>query len=118
MNRRGHIIQQQRIERAVSDILEATGEDLGREGLRDTPERVARMYKELFSGIGVDPKEAIDAIFEQDHQDPVVLRDIPFFSVCEHHLLPFFGRAHLAYIPNGRVAGLSKLARALEIAAR
>jgi GTP cyclohydrolase I len=115
---KGHIIQQQRIERAVSDILEGIGEDLKREGLRNTPERVARMYEELFSGIGLDPKEAIDAIFEQDHQDPVVLRDIPFFSVCEHHLLPFFGQAHLAYIPNGRVAGLSKLARALEIAAR
>ena len=98
--------------------MEGIGEDLTREGLRDTPERVARMYEEIFSGIGLDPIEAIDAIFEQDHQDPVVLRDIPFFSVCEHHLLPFFGRAHLAYIPNGRVAGLSKLVRALEIAAR
>jgi GTP cyclohydrolase I len=118
VNRKGHIIQRQRIERAVSDILEGIGEDLGREGLRDTPERVARMYEELFSGVGLDPIEAIDAIFEQDHQDPVVLRDIPFFSVCEHHLLPFFGQAHLAYIPNGRVAGLSKLARALEVAAR
>lgn len=118
MSRRGYIIQQQRIEQAVSHILEGIGEDPGREGLRDTPHRVARMYQELFSGIGLDPAEAIDTVFEAEHHDPVVLRNIPFYSVCEHHLLPFFGQAHLAYIPNGRIAGLSKLARALEITAR
>ena len=76
------------------------------------------MYAELFSGIGLDPVEAIDTVFEEGHLDPVVLRNVPFYSVCEHHLLPFFGQAHLAYIPNGKIAGLSKLARALEIATR
>ena len=97
--------------------MEAIGDDPGREGLRETPHRVARMYADLFSGIGLDPAEAIDAVFDEEHRDPVVLRNIGFFSVCEHHLLPFFGQAHLAYIPNGRVAGISKLARALEVAA-
>ena len=76
------------------------------------------MYLELFSGVGVDPAEAIDAVFEEESHDPVVMRDVSFHSVCEHHLLPFFGHAHLAYIPNGKIAGLSKLARALEVAAR
>ncbi len=112
------IIQQHRITQAVTDILEAIGEDSNREGLRDTPQRVARMYEELFSGIGLDPVDAIDAVFYEEHHDPVVLRDVSFFSLCEHHLLPFFGLAHVAYIPNGKIAGISKLARALEVAAR
>lgn len=112
------IIQQQRITQAVRDILEAIGEDPGRDGLRETPQRVARMYEELFSGIGLDPAEAIDAVFDEEHHDPIVLRDVPFYSLCEHHLLPFFGMAHVAYIPNGKIAGISKLARALEVAAR
>ena len=76
------------------------------------------MYLELFSGVGADPAEAIDAVFEEDSHDPVVLRDVSFYSLCEHHLLPFFGHAHLAYIPDGKIAGLSKLARALDLAAR
>jgi len=76
------------------------------------------MYRELFAGLGQDPLEAIDTVFEAEHRDPVVLRNISFYSVCEHHLLPFFGLAHLAYIPNGRIAGLSKLVRALEVTAR
>lgn len=76
------------------------------------------MYQEIFSGVGVDPAEAIDAVFEEESHDPVVMRNVSFYSVCEHHLLPFFGHAHLAYIPNGKIAGLSKLARALEVAAR
>ena len=76
------------------------------------------MYLELFSGVGVDPAQAIDAVFEEDSHDPVVMRDVSFYSICEHHLLPFFGHAHLAYIPNGKIAGLSKLARALDVAAR
>ena len=76
------------------------------------------MYLELFSGVGVDPAGAIDAVFEEESHDPVVMRDVSFYSVCEHHLLPFFGHAHLAYIPNGKIAGLSKLARALDVAAR
>lgn len=76
------------------------------------------MHRELFAGLGLDPVDAIDTVFEAEHRDPVVLRNISFYSVCEHHLLPFFGLAHLAYIPNGRIAGLSKLARALEVTAR
>jgi GTP cyclohydrolase I len=117
VTRKGHIIQHQRIQQAVIDLLEGIGEDLRREGLQGTPRRVADMYAELFSGIGLDPAEAIDAVFEEEHHDPVIVRNISFYSVCEHHLLPFFGRAHLAYIPNGRLAGLSKLARSLEVAA-
>jgi len=98
--------------------LEAIGDNPQREGLRDTPNRVASMYLELFSGIGLDPAEAIDAVFEEDHQDPVILKNVTFYSVCEHHLLPFFGLAHLAYIPSGKVAGISKLVRSLEVVAR
>ncbi len=111
-------IQQQHIEQSISTILESIGEDPTREGLRETPNRVARMYQSLFSGVGLDPETAIDTVFEADSHDPVVLANVPFYSMCEHHLLPFFGLAHLAYIPNGKIAGLSKLARALEIAAR
>ena len=87
--------------------MEAIGENPHREGLRDTPNRVANMYLELFSGIGLDPSGAIDAVFEEDHQDPVILKNVTFYSVCEHHLLPFFGLAHLAYIPSSKVAGIS-----------
>ena len=113
---KGAVIQQ-RIQIAVSEILDAIGDDPLREGLRETPHRVASMYGELFSGVGLDPADAIDAVFDEQHRDPVLLRNVTFYSVCEHHLLPFFGRAHLAYIPSGRVAGISKLARALEVAA-
>ncbi len=102
----------------MESILEAIGDDPVREGLDRTPERVARMYAELFSGIGIDPVDAIDAVFDEDHHDPVILRNVPFHSMCEHHLLPFFGVAHIGYIPNGRIAGISKLARALDVAAR
>jgi GTP cyclohydrolase I len=112
--------EDQRIESAVFAILEAIGEDTGREGLRDTPRRVARMYAELFSGIGKDPRSALDMVFEEDGhgEDVVVVRDVPFFSMCEHHLLPFFGQAHIGYLPRGKIAGASKLARALEVLAR
>ena len=79
---------------------------------------MARMYQELFSGVGVDPREAIDAVFDEESTDPVVLRNVPFYSMCEHHLLPFFGSAGLAYVPNGRIAGISKLSRALDVACR
>ena len=106
------------IEQAVSGFLEAIGEDPRREGLMETPARVARMYRELLSGVGVDPVTEIDAMFEADHQDPVVLSKIPFHSMCEHHILPFFGTARMAYIPNQKIAGVSKLARALDVAAR
>ena len=110
------IIQDNRVREAVATLLEAIGEDPTREGLLDTPNRVAEMYAELFSGVGFDPQDAIDAIFDADYGDPVVMRDVPFYSVCEHHLLPFFGTAQIGYIPNGKIAGLSKLARTLTLA--
>lgn len=110
--------QNRRVREAVTSLLEAIGEDPGRDGLRETPNRVAEMYAQLFSGVGLDPKDAIDAIFDAEHSDPVVLRDVPFHSFCEHHLLPFFGKAQLGYVPNGKIAGLSKLARTLDLASR
>lgn len=106
------------IEHIVVSLLEAMGENPNRPGLRETPERVARMYGELFSGVGLDPRDAIDAVFDEESADPVVLRDVSFYSMCEHHLLPFFGTARLAYVPNGRIAGISKLSRALDLACR
>lgn len=113
----GNTIQSS-IEHIVGDLLTAIGEDPQRQGLRGTPQRVARMYQELFSGVDVDPQEAIDAVFDEDTADPVVLRNIPFYTMCEHHLLPFFGSASMAYVPNGRIAGVSKLSRALDLACR
>ena len=114
------MVEQQRIQSAVASILAAIGDDPSREGLSETPERVARLYAELFSGIGTDPRSALDTVFEEErhHEDMVVLRDVPFFSMCEHHLLPFFGRAHIGYVPDGKIAGASKLVRTLEVAAR
>ena len=122
---------QAEVERAVRTILSAMGEDPDREGLRATPQRVARMMGELFSGVGLDAAEAIDTIFELTDGDEgegeseegaggemVVFRELSFYSMCEHHLLPFFGRAHVGYVPNGRIAGASKLVRALEVVAR
>lgn len=94
------------------------GDDPRREGLAETPKRVAAMYLELFSGVGVDPVSAIDTIFDESHEDPVILRDLSFYSFCEHHLLPFYGRANLVYIPSGKIAGISKLARCLDVASR
>ncbi len=100
-------------------ILEAIGEDLEREGLRGTPERVADAYAELFAGVGVEPEVELDVTFDTDHEEIVLIRDIPFYSVCEHHLLPFVGKAHVAYIPRqGLLTGLSKLARLVESVAR
>jgi GTP cyclohydrolase I len=98
----------------VAALIEAIGEDPNREGLLETPLRVARMYETLFSGVGSDPRDAIDTVFESVNDDPVVLNNIPFYSMCEHHLLPFYGQAHIGYIPKGKIAGLSKLARALD----
>ncbi|KYD20251.1 MAG: GTP cyclohydrolase I FolE [Caldibacillus debilis] len=107
------------IEHAVRLILEAVGEDVEREGLLDTPRRVAKMYGELFSGLHEDPGKYFETIFHENHDGLVLVKDISFYSMCEHHLLPFFGRAHVAYIPEGgRVVGLSKLARAVETVAR
>lgn len=108
-----------KIEQAVRMILEAVGEDPDREGLLETPARVARMYEEIFSGLGQDPRDHFTVIFSEDHEELVLVKDIPFFSVCEHHLVPFFGKAHVGYIPRGgRVTGLSKLARAVDAVAR
>ncbi|ALS78377.1 GTP cyclohydrolase I FolE [Planococcus kocurii] len=104
-----------KIEKAVSMILEAVGEDVDREGLADTPKRVAKMYAEVFSGLKEDPKEYFKTVFHEGHEELVLVKDIPFYSMCEHHLVPFFGKAHIAYIPrDGIVTGLSKLARAVE----
>ena len=108
-----------RIEKAVREILEAVGEDPDREGLRDTPARVARYFAEVLDGIGRDPADEIDAFFGDEHyQETVMVKDIPFYSLCEHHLVPFHGKAHVAYLPRGRVTGLSKLARLVEGYAR
>jgi GTP cyclohydrolase I len=107
-----------RIEAAVREILLAVGEDPDREGLQETPGRVARMYGELFSGLGKDPRDLLKKTFTQQYQEMVLVRDIGFASVCEHHLLPFVGKAHIAYLPNGKIVGLSKLARAVDCVAR
>ena len=106
------------IEKAVRQILLAVGEDPSREGLEFTPRRVARMYAELFSGLPSDPGRHLDVHFAEQYDEMVILRDISFYSMCEHHLLPFMGRAHLAYLPRGKVVGLSKLARVVEDFAR
>ncbi|MDY2987339.1 MAG: GTP cyclohydrolase I FolE [Peptoniphilus sp.] len=107
-----------KIEKAVTMILEAIGEDPTREGLVETPQRVARMYEEIFGGINQTAEKHLSKTFELVDKNMVVEKDIPFYSMCEHHLLPFWGKAHIAYIPNGRVAGLSKLARTVELYAK
>lgn len=108
------------IEEAIRQILKAVGEEADRDGLTRTPARVAGMYRELFSGIGVDPVDEIDVVFEADHDEMIMVRDIPFASLCEHHLVPMIGRAHVAYIPNekGQITGLSKLARVVDVVSR
>lgn len=107
------------LEAAVLKILKAVGEDPEREGLKNTPNRVARMYPELLSGYHINPKKLVnDAIFNVDYDDMVIVRDIEFYSLCEHHMLPFVGRAHVAYIPRGRVIGLSKIPRVVDMFAR
>ena len=108
------------IKKAITSIIKAIGENPEREGLAGTPERVAEMYAELFVGLDMDPKKELTVGFEEGHREMVILRDIPFYSMCEHHLLPFYGVAHVGYIPNakGRVVGASKLARVVEIVAR
>lgn len=108
-----------RIREAVRAILEAVGEDPDREGLRETPRRIAAMYADLFGGLHVDPADILRVGFEEDeHNEMVVLRDIPFYSICEHHLLPFHGVAHVGYLPDGRLVGISKLARVVEAFAK
>ncbi|MHB0870390.1 MAG: GTP cyclohydrolase I FolE [Chloroflexota bacterium] len=106
------------VELAVRNLLLAIGENPAREGLEGTPRRIAEMYREVFGGMDQDPREILSVGFEEGHEEMVVVRDIPFFSMCEHHLLPFHGIAHVGYIPKGRVVGISKLARAVEMFAR
>lgn len=110
----------QKIEQGVRLILEGVGEDPDREGLLKTPARVARMYEEIFAGMNEDPARHFEVLFDEGHQEMVIERDIPFYSMCEHHLVPFFGHAHIAYIPgsDGRICGLSKLARLVDAFAR
>jgi GTP cyclohydrolase I len=112
------MIDKSKIERAVTSIIEAMGEDPNREGLVDTPKRIAEMYAELFVGIAGDPKADLQVGFEEGHHEMVIFKDIPFYSMCEHHFLPFYGLAHIGYIPNGRVVGASKMARVVDILAK
>jgi GTP cyclohydrolase I len=109
---------QPRIERAVAEIIAAIGENPAREGLAETPNRIARMYADLFSGLGQDPLDVLRRGFNEDHKEMVILKDIPFYSLCEHHFLPFHGTAHVGYVPDGRIVGVSKLARVVDILAR
>ncbi|MBL7131435.1 MAG: GTP cyclohydrolase I FolE, partial [Candidatus Omnitrophica bacterium] len=104
------------IQDATRVILKAIGENPNRKDLRETPRRVAQMYEEIFSGVGKDPRKELEVILDQKHDEIILLKSIPLYSICEHHLLPFIGKAHIAYIPkNGRVTGLSKLARVVDI---
>ena len=104
----------ERIEKAVQEILLAVGEDPSREGLAGTPNRVARMYTELLAGMHEDPKKYLSSVFSEEYNEIVLLRDIPFYSICEHHLMPFIGKAHVAYMPDDKVIGVSKLARIVD----
>src|SRR4030042_4734935 len=114
------MVNQDKIKLAMLSIIEAIGENPLRESIKDTPQRVAEMYAELFSGLDADPKEELVVDFEEGYEEMVILKDIPFYSMCEHHLLPCYGVAHVGYIPGdgGRVVGISKLARVVEIVAR
>jgi GTP cyclohydrolase I len=114
------VVDKTEIEAAIRSIIKAIGEDPQREGLCDTPQRIADMYTELFTGLAMDAKSELVVGFEVGHREMVILRDIPFYSMCEHHLLPFYGVAHVGYVPNkeGRVVGVSKLARVVEIYAK
>ena len=108
-------MDKKKIERAVRDILTAIGEDPRRSDLKDTPKRVAEMYEEILGGTGTNPEKELEVVFEKDHDEIILLKNIPLYSVCEHHMLPFIGKAHVAYIPsNNRVTGLSKLARVVD----
>lgn len=116
--RDGHMIDKQKIEEAVKLLLEGIGEDASREGLRETPGRIARMCEEIFGGLDGTPAIHLDKTFPVTDNHMVLEKDITFYSVCEHHLMPFYGKAHVAYLPKGRVVGLSKLARTVEVYAR
>lgn len=112
------MVDQDKIKEAVKLLLEGIGEDINREGLVDTPERIARMYAEIMSGMDEKPEEHLSKIFTVDNNEMVLEKDIVFYSMCEHHMLPFYGKVHVAYIPNGKVVGLSKLARTVEVYAK
>lgn len=112
------MVNQDKIREAVKLLLEGIGEDVSREGLLDTPDRVARMYTELFAGMDTDAREPLSKVFSVENNELVMVKDIDFYSMCEHHMLPFYGKAHIAYVPDGKVAGLSKLARTVEVYAR
>jgi GTP cyclohydrolase IA len=114
----GSHVDQARIRKAVREILAAVGEDPDREGLRETPARVARMYAELFSGLHDDPRHHLQKFFTEKYDEVVLVKDISFNSMCEHHMLPFMGTAHVGYLPNGRVVGLSKIARVIEVVSK
>jgi GTP cyclohydrolase I len=118
VSRNGNRVDKPRIEAAVREILAAVGEDPNREGLQDTPARVARMYAEMFAGLHQDPRVHLRRLFTQKYDEMVLVKDIHFESMCEHHLLPFIGKAHVAYLPQGKVVGLSKIARVIEVLAR
>jgi len=111
-------VDRQKIEKAIRQILEAVGEDLNREGIKRTPQRVANMYAELLGGMYEDPREHLKGVFQEDYDEIVILRDIPFYSICEHHLMPFIGSAHIAYLPKGNVLGVSKIARIVDCFSR
>ena len=112
------MIDQQKIKQAVTLLLEGIGEDVTREGLIDTPDRIARMYEEIYGGMEEDASTHLSKVFHIDSSEMVIEKDIPFYSTCEHHMLPFYGKVHIAYIPDGKVVGLSKLARTVEVFAR
>ncbi len=111
-------IDQERIAAAVRQLLEAIGEDPDRRGLRETPRRIAEAYAELFAGLHQDPLAVLGSGLDESHKEMVILKNIPFYSLCEHHLLPFHGRAHVGYVPEGRIAGASKIARVVDVLAR
>jgi GTP cyclohydrolase I len=112
------VFDKKKIEEAVKLLLEGIGEDVNREGLKDTPERVARMYEELCAGMNQEPEKHLSRTFSCDNDNVVIEKDITFYSTCEHHLMPFYGKAYIAYIPDGKVVGISKLARTVEVYAR
>lgn len=113
------MIDRKKIEKAVSDILIAIGEDKNREGLKDTPRRIASMYEEIFSGVRKDPKKELKTYKTKNEDEMIIIKDIPFYSVCEHHLLPFFGKAHVVYIPKeNKITGFSSLVRVIDVMAR
>ena len=118
MESTGEVMDEKKIQEGVRLILEGIGEDCTREGLLETPDRIARMYQEIFGGMGKDAKEHLSKTFHVKNNEMVVEKDIVFYSTCEHHLLPFYGKAHVAYIPDGKVVGLSKLARTVEVYAK